>query len=134
MTGSEPLSLEEEHKMQESWRDADDKCTFIVLSREAFQDGNEENAMIGDTNLFIQNTDSTGTYTIRIVPAFLSTFLEDPVGPTLSQFFQTLKVIGIRSFLNVNDPVFAKITTFWGCFFTHLLSMEKNSPIKKITF
>lgn len=35
MTGSEPLSFEEEAKMQLSWRDDDDKCTFILLNREA---------------------------------------------------------------------------------------------------
>ena len=35
MTGSEPLSLEEEVAMQKEWRDDDDKCTFIVLERGA---------------------------------------------------------------------------------------------------
>jgi hypothetical protein len=32
-TASEPLSLEEEHAMQRSWREDADKCTFIILDR-----------------------------------------------------------------------------------------------------
>ncbi|CAB9521525.1 acetyltransferase 9-like protein [Seminavis robusta] len=66
MTGSEPLSLQEEIDMQISWRDDDQKCTFIVLAREkcnfldsgdlTLEDANfpQRNleAMVGDVNLF----------------------------------------------------------------------------------
>mmetsp|Transcript_6935 Transcript_6935/g.8773 ORF Transcript_6935/g.8773 Transcript_6935/m.8773 type:complete len:264 (+) Transcript_6935:65-856(+) len=38
MTGSEPLSLDEEIKMQESWKHDETKCTFIVLAKDLCHD------------------------------------------------------------------------------------------------
>ena len=54
LTGSLPLSMEEELAMQEEWRRDPAKCTFIVLSRERLGEGaSEVEAMVGDTNLFL---------------------------------------------------------------------------------
>lgn len=71
-TGSEPMTREEEIENQQSWRDDDSKCTFIVLAREDCVPGDwdEENienqikvdfvirnldAMVGDVNLFLSD-------------------------------------------------------------------------------
>nr|ALT14006.1 N-acetyltransferase 9 [Tachysurus fulvidraco] len=55
LTASEPLTLDQEYDMQRSWREDDDKCTFIVLDKQRWTDPSfsEEECMVGDVNLFL---------------------------------------------------------------------------------
>ena len=57
--------------MQETWKNSDDKCTFIILHRETFEDknSNEIEAMIGDTNIFLKEEEGSqlGKSLIEIV-------------------------------------------------------------------
>ena len=39
LTGSEPLTLDEEFEMMTNWLNSDDKCTFIVLQKDLMTEG-----------------------------------------------------------------------------------------------
>lgn len=71
LTASDPLSLEEEYKMQQTWREDEDKCTFIVLSGECEDDikQSEIDSMVGDVNLFFNNPDDRTTAEVEIMIA-----------------------------------------------------------------
>ena len=60
-TASEPLTLQEEYDMQQSWRTDHDKLTFIVAYDLASLDPpstTKDSAMIGDVNLFINHVET----------------------------------------------------------------------------
>ncbi|KAG0208210.1 N-acetyltransferase 9 [Mortierella sp. GBA30] len=74
MTASEPLTLEEEYEMQESWHVDENKCTFIILAKEGpDQEITPENAlaqeMVGDVNLFFNDHDDPHSAEIEIMIA-----------------------------------------------------------------
>ncbi|CAH2262182.1 N-acetyltransferase 9 isoform X1 [Pararge aegeria] len=117
LTASEPLTLDEEYKMQKSWRDDEDKCTFIILDKKVYNEKNNEiESMIGDTNIFIINKD-TATAEIEIMIAEESA-RGKKLGSeaVIAMMFYGIKYIGVRiyqakiSFVNeVSINMFKKL-------------------------
>ncbi|XP_076325372.1 microtubule-associated Nat9 isoform X2 [Tachypleus tridentatus] len=69
LTASEPLTLEQEYEMQQSWLEDDDKCTFIVLDKKDMEQKSEVDSMIGDVNLFLNNPENLKQGEVEIMIA-----------------------------------------------------------------
>ncbi|PPS17249.1 hypothetical protein GOBAR_AA03323 [Gossypium barbadense] len=85
-TGSEPLSLQQEYDMQLSWNQDPLKKTFIILDKEMVGENvlfwtdmelmvNDDPAMVGDVNIYMNDLDDPQLAEIEIMIAELKRFV-----------------------------------------------------------
>ncbi|XP_065899702.1 N-acetyltransferase 9-like protein [Dysidea avara] len=70
-TASERLTLQEEYEMQQKWISDDDKSTFIVLSKQLYEDvsTSEIDSMVGDVNLFFNDSSDVTLAEVEVMVA-----------------------------------------------------------------
>ncbi len=140
LTGSEPLSLEEEYDMLYKWINDSNKCTFITVDKHLFETTNSEtDSMIGDVNLFFDSHNDSKTAEIEVMIAEEShRGLGKGKEATLLMMRFAIELIGVQLFVakikinNINSQnMFIKIG-FKECSRSHIFqeitfNLEVNS-------
>ncbi|XP_014477680.1 PREDICTED: N-acetyltransferase 9-like protein isoform X4 [Dinoponera quadriceps] len=103
LTGSEPLTLEEEFEMQIHWLEDEDKCTFIILDKHVFDSTESEaEAMIGDTNLFFNDPQEPHIAEVEIMIA-------DEASRGKKRGVERLGVSGFRAKIKLDNALSIKM-------------------------
>ncbi|PVU93933.1 hypothetical protein BB561_002923 [Smittium simulii] len=74
LTASEPLTLEQEYEMQDSWFNDEKKCTFILVAKNLNDTNKPEfwqsaEFIIGDVNLYLNDTENPNRAEIEVMIA-----------------------------------------------------------------
>jgi RimJ/RimL family protein N-acetyltransferase len=127
MTASEPLSLEGEYEMQQSWREDSKKCTFILLSK-ADGERSELDRMIGDVNLFLNDRDDPTVAELEVMVAE-STARRQGIGREAVQLMMhyALTALGIaRFYVKINEGNTSSLTMFERCAWCGVVSSHSG--------
>uniref|UniRef100_A0A9I9DVG4 N-acetyltransferase domain-containing protein n=1 Tax=Cucumis melo TaxID=3656 RepID=A0A9I9DVG4_CUCME len=114
-TGSEPLTLDQEYQMQQSWTQDPKKQTFIVLDKELvegkFIHGNPGvEAMVGDVNLYMNDLDDSRLAEVEIMIAeFKSRGKGLGKESVLMMMAFAVKNLGIHTFRGFEETSYSEI-------------------------
>ncbi|KAL7509538.1 hypothetical protein ACHAWX_000763 [Stephanocyclus meneghinianus] len=117
-TASEPLTMEQEVEMQQSWREDERKCTFIILARDLL---NSNNTCDGSTQLEIppppsdEHVDETCFYpklvkqTLHAMIGDINLFLsEEESFEEVAEYFQESNIMSLDRLESKKPPTFHK--------------------------
>lgn len=81
LTASERLTLDQEFAMQKSWREDNDKLTFLILDKRKFEESKDEiESLVGDTNIFIYKEEDDEGQSLKVGEAEIMIAAKDDRG------------------------------------------------------
>nr|XP_020467762.1 N-acetyltransferase 9-like [Monopterus albus] len=95
LSASETMTLKQGYDMQGSWREDDDKCTFIILDKQRWADPSieEEQCMVGDVNMFLTEPTDLSLAELEIMiaePSYRGMYTGKEVTRTMMRYSEHL--------------------------------------------
>uniref|UniRef100_A0A3P8TIH9 N-acetyltransferase domain-containing protein n=1 Tax=Amphiprion percula TaxID=161767 RepID=A0A3P8TIH9_AMPPE len=114
LTESTCYKLIQEYNMQRSWREDDEKYTFIILNKQRWMDSSleEEQCMVGDVNIFLTDPTDPSLAELEIMIAEAS-YRGKGIGKEVTRMMMSYgkfqAKIGLDSQLMVDKSIWMKL-------------------------